>query len=162
VKVVSGVLEDQGAVLVGEFAAEFGGNAGPEGSWRDDGVFRNYGAGGNDGTGPNAAIVQDPGANTDKALIFNHASVNGSVVANGYPVAHHYRVEVALAMEHGAVLDVGIGSDADGVYIAAKDGVHPDGGVGAESHIANKLGRNIDVAGVVDMGRVALVSANHE
>jgi hypothetical protein len=45
--------------------------------------------------------------------------VHGGVVADGNPVADDDRIEVALAMEDGAVLNVGVGADADGIDIAA-------------------------------------------
>ena len=52
VEIVAGVFEDELAVDVGEFAAEFGGDAGPEGAGRDDGVLGDDGAGGDDGASP--------------------------------------------------------------------------------------------------------------
>ena len=66
-------------------------------------------------------------------------------MADGDPVADFDRIEVALAVEDGAVLDIGVGADADGVDIAAQDGVHPDRGVLAEGDIADELGGEIDV-----------------
>jgi small subunit ribosomal protein S21 len=64
-------------------------------------------------------------------------------------------------VEDSAVLDVGVGADADGVDVAAQNGVHPDGGVFAQGDVADQLGGEIDVAGGVDLGRAALVGADH-
>jgi hypothetical protein len=64
-------------------------------------------------------------------------------------------------VEDGAVLDIGVGPDADGVDIAAQDGVHPDGGAVSEGDIADELGGEIDVAGGMNLGRAALITANH-
>jgi hypothetical protein len=161
VEIVSGVFEDEGAVFFREFAAQLGGYSGPQCAGRHNGVFGDNGTGGNDGTGPNAAIIQDACANADKAFIFNDTPVDSCIVADGHPVAHDDRVEVALTVEHGAVLYVGVGADADGVDVSAEDRVHPDGGVRAESNIANELGGEIDIAGVVNLGSVPLVGTDH-
>jgi len=81
--------------------------------------------------------------------------VDGGVVADGDPVAHDYRIEVALAVEDGAVLDVGVGADTDGVHVATQDGVHPHGGALTEGDVANELGGAVDVATGGDQGQAA-------
>jgi hypothetical protein len=67
-------------------------------------------------------------------------------MADGDPVSHDYRVEIALAVKDRAVLDVGAGADANRVDVAAEDRVHPHGGALAEDHIADQLRRNVDIA----------------
>ena len=62
-------------------------------------------------------------------------------------------------MEHGAVLHVGVGADADGVDVAADDSVHPDAGVLAEDDIADDLRGEVDVASRGDGRRMALVGS---
>src|SRR6267378_216393 len=47
------------------------------------------------------------------------------------------------------------------VYIAAKDGVHPDTGVLADDDVADELGGVVDVAGFGELGRDAFVGADH-
>ena len=42
-----------------DFAAQLGGNAGPEGAGRNNGVFGNDGTGGDDAALADAAVVQD-------------------------------------------------------------------------------------------------------
>ena len=39
-------------------------------------------------------------------LVFNRAAVDRGVVPNGHPVAHGHRIQIALPVEHGTVLDV--------------------------------------------------------
>jgi len=124
-------------------------------------VFGDDRAGGDDGTGPNAAVVEDPRANADKAFVLNHAAVYRGVMADGNPVSHDDRIEVPLAVENGAVLDVGVGADANGIDVTAEDGIHPDGGVGAEGDVPNELCGQIDVAGIVKPGLVSLVIPDH-
>ena len=72
-------------------------------------------------------------------------------------------VDVAHAtVEDGAVLDVGVGADADGVDVTADDGVHPDAGALAEDDVADNLGGEIDIAGGGDGGRgFSSVGAEH-
>ena len=59
VEIVLRVFADEVAILVGDFAAQLGGNAGPEGARRNDGVLGNDGAGGDDAALADAAVVQD-------------------------------------------------------------------------------------------------------
>jgi hypothetical protein len=87
--------------------------------------------------------------------------VDGSVVADGDPVAHEDRILVALAVEDGAILNVGAGADADGVDIAAQDGVHPDRGALAEHDVADELGGGVDVTARRNPRRMALIGADH-
>jgi hypothetical protein len=155
------VLEDEGAVLLTEFAAQPGWNPRSESAWRNDGMLRNYGAGGDDAALADAAIVQDGGSHADDAHILDHAAVNGGVVADGDPVAHDDRMEVALAMEDGAVLDIGVGADADGVDVTAQDGVHPHRRALTEYDVAEDLGGGVDVATCRDCWRMALIASEH-
>ena len=87
--------------------------------------------------------------------------MDGGVVADGAAVSDEDGVEVALAVEDGAVLDVAAGSDADAVDVAAEDGVHPDGGLGAEVDVADDLGGGVDVAAGGDGGGEAAEGAKH-
>jgi hypothetical protein len=87
--------------------------------------------------------------------------VHGGVVADGDPVADDDRIEVALAVEHGAVLHVGVRADADGVDVAAQHGVHPHRGALAERHVADDLRGEINVATGGNLGQPALVTADH-
>jgi hypothetical protein len=64
-------------------------------------------------------------------------------------------------VEDGAVLDVGAGADADAVGVATDDGVHPEGGLGAEVDVADELGGGVDVAAGGDGGGDAAVGADH-
>jgi hypothetical protein len=45
-----------------------------------------------------------------------------------------------VGMQHRAVLDVGSGTDGDGVVVAAHHGVPPDAGLVAEDHVADHRG----------------------
>jgi hypothetical protein len=57
---------------------------------------------------PMRAVIQDNGSHADDDLILDDAAVDGGVVADGDPVADDDRVAVALAVEDGAVLNVGV------------------------------------------------------
>ena len=161
IKIILRVFKDQLAVGVGEFAALFGGDAGPEGAGRNDGVLGDDRSGGDDGTLADAGVVEDGDAHADEHCVFDDAAVDGGVVADGDPVADFDAVEVALAVEDGAILHVGVCADADGVDVAAQDGVHPDRGALAENNIAEDLGGEIDIATGGDVGQPPLVTANH-
>jgi hypothetical protein len=64
-------------------------------------------------------------------------------------------------VEHGAVLHVSAVADADGVYISADDGIHPDRGTLTKDHVAENLGRGVNVTTGRDLGRTALVASDH-
>ena len=78
--------------------------------------------------------------------VLNYAAVHGGVVADRQPVAHDDRVAVALAVKDAAILHIGAGADADGVDVAAQNGVHPDGRALTEDDVAENLRRGVDVA----------------
>jgi len=89
----------------------------------------------------------------DENRVLKHASVHGGVMCNGDPVAHNDRIKVALAMENGAVLDVGVGADADGVDVATQNGVHPHRRALAEGYVADQLRGRVNIATSGDQGR---------
>jgi hypothetical protein len=78
------------------------------------------------------------------------------------PVTHDDGIEIALAVENGTVLNVGVGADADGIDVAAKDSVHPHGRALAEHDVAENLRGGVDVATGWNDGRMALVASEHE
>jgi hypothetical protein len=82
-------------------------------------------------------------------------------VADGDPVTHDDGIEIALAVEDGAILDVGVGADADGVDVTPQNGVHPNRGALAEYDVAEDLRGGVDVATAWNPGRVALVASEH-
>jgi len=161
VEVVLRILADEGAIGISELAAELCGNPGPECARRHDGVFREDSSGGNDRPLTDAAVVEDCDAHPDEHIILDNAAVDCGVMADRDPVADGHRVEVALAMQDGTVLDVGVCPHADGVDVAAKDGVHPNRGVLAEFDIPENLGRDVDIAGFGYAGHLSLVTADH-
>ena len=124
-------------------------------------MLGNDGAGGDDAALADMAVVQDPGTHADDAHILHDAAVDGNVVADGHPVAHDDRIEVSLAVKDRAILHIGTGADADGVDVAAQNGVHPHGGALAQHHVAEDLRGGIDVATGRDLGRMALIGSDH-
>ncbi len=79
----------------------------------------------------------------------------GDIVANVNAVLFLHAVQDAV------VLNVGVVADADLVYIAAEDGVHPDAGVLSENDVADELGGVVDVASIGELGTDAFVGADH-
>jgi len=161
VEVVLRILADESAVGVSQFAAELSRNPGPEGARGDDGVFRKDCSSGNDGTLADAAVVEDGDPHPDEHIVLDHAAVDCGVMADRDPVADGHCIKVALAMEHDTILNVGVFPQANGVDVAAKDGVHPDRGVLAEFDVAENLGRDVHVAGFGYAGYPSLIAADH-
>ena len=85
------------------------------------------------------------------------ASVEDGVVADRDVVADIDAILFFHAVERAAVLNIGIVPDANLVHVAAQHGVHPDAGVLAENHVADDLGRVVDVAGVGNLGSDAFM-----
>jgi len=154
-------VQDHFAVGLAKLTAFFCGNSGPQGIWLDDGMFRDHCASRDDRAFPDAGIVENDCADADETCVFDDAAVDGGVVADGDPISDDHRVLIALAVEDGAVLNVGVRAYADRIDVAAKDGVHPDAGVFAELDVADKLCGVIDIAACRDGRIVALPSANH-
>jgi len=161
VEVVVGYGLDQGKVSGSCCSENFAGCADDQGVGWDDGALCDEGSGGDDGISPDVRSVQDGCTDADEDVVVNGAAVDGGVVADADPVTDEDGVEVAHAMNDGAVLDVGAGADADVVCVAADDGVHPEGGLGAEVYVADELGGGVDIAAGGESGGNAAVGANH-
>src|SRR6266478_9775170 len=67
---------------------------------------------------------------------------------------------IAHYVEDAAVLDVGAGTDADVVYVAADDRAGPDAGVGADDYVADDYGGRVNVGGGGDFRALAAVGAD--
>jgi hypothetical protein len=147
VEVVGGVVADECEVFLGGRAADFAWEPGYEGAGWDARAFGYEGPGGNDAARADVGAVEDDRPHADQDVVFQGAAMDGGVVADGAAVADEDGVEVPHAVKDGAVLNVGAVADADGVYVAADDGVHPDGGVLAEDDVSENLGGGVDVAG---------------
>jgi hypothetical protein len=69
---------------------------------------------------------------------------------------------VAHAVEHAAILHVGVFANADSKHVAADDGIHPDAGVFTDLHVTNNLSGLIDIARIMNAGRDSLIRAEHK
>ena len=154
-------MADEGKVVVGSGSADLAGESGDEGAGRDFGAFGDEGTSGDDAALADVCSVEDDGTHADEHVVFQRAAVDRGVVANRAAVADQDGMEVPHAVEDGAVLDIAAIADADGVDIATDDGVHPDGGMVAENHVAKYLGGGIDVTGGRDGGSNATEGAEH-
>src|SRR5882762_156207 len=67
---------------------------------------------------------------------------------------------IAHYVEDAAVLDVGAGTDADVVDVAADDRAGPDAGVGADDYVADDYGGGGNVSGGGDFWALAAVGAD--
>src|SRR5579872_985397 len=155
-------MQDILAVVGGQIATHFAGNAGDERARGDDHAFGNDGARRDDGTLADFGVVQDNGADADEADVLNHAAMDGGVVADRDPVADDHRILVAHAVEHGAVLHIGVSADPDRMHIATHDGVHPDAGMLAQGDVADDLRGGVDVARGWDDRRMPLIRTDHD
>jgi hypothetical protein len=160
--VVFGVAKDGLFVLFFERAAELPGRTHPERVGLNDCLFGDQSAGGDDRAGSNDGSVQDDAPHADEAARFDGASVKNDGVADGDVVAYVDSILLFHAMEDGVVLDVGVVPDADLVYVATENSVHPDAGMLTHGHVSDQLRGFVDVAGFGELGSDAFVRADHE
>src|SRR3546814_5921782 len=64
-------------------------------------------------------------------------------------------VLVAIAMDDGAVLDIGASADADMIHTRADDAIIPDARIRADLHIANNLATGGDKGARMDIRALA-------
>src|SRR5258708_580572 len=159
--VIVDVAEDCFLVLLFQAASEFSRGAHPEGVRLDNRLLGKKGAGGDNGSRSDARAIEDEGAHADEAAGFDRAAVEDSVVAYRDIVAHVHAVLSFHAVEDRVVLNVRIMADADLLYVAPEDGVHPDARVLADSDVADELGGVVDVTGFRELGSDAFVGADH-
>lgn len=105
-----------------------------------------HGSGSDNTAFADLGIVQNYAAHANEAAIANGAAVQRDRVPHGYPIAQGDAVSVPHAMEHAAILHVGVLADADGKDIAPDHGVHPDAGIFADLNVADDLRGLIDIA----------------
>ena len=141
---------------------EFAGNTHPQRIRLDHCAFRNDRASGDDAALADFGIVQDDAAHADEAAAADSAAMQRDRVADGDPVTHGDAVFVAHAVEHAAILHVGVFSNADGKDVTADNGIHPDAGVFANLHVADDLGGLIDITRIVNARRDPLIRAKHK
>ena len=65
--------------------------------------------------------------------------MQGDRMAHRDILAHINAVQLLHAVEHGAILHIGMSADADFVHIAAQHGIHPDARVFAKHHVPDQL-----------------------
>ena len=124
-------------------------------------MLRNYGSRGDDGACPDTRVVENDRTDADQHLVLEGAAVYRGVVANGDPLSDVNGVEIAHAVENGAVLTVRACAAANGVHVSAHDGIHPDARLLSEYNVSDDLSAGIDVTAGWYGGPHSLVATNH-
>ncbi len=106
-------------------------------------------------------LVHHHRAHADEAAVFQGAGVQQRHVADGDVVADVGRhaaaglpvvaLAILVAVNHGAVLDIGARADADAVDVGADDAAVPDGALGADLDIADDHRAVRDKGAFVDL-----------
>ena len=148
--------------LVVNLLLEFAGDAHPKRVRFNHRAFRNNCSGGDDAAFADLGIIQDDAAHADEAAVANGAAVQRDGMPDCDPVTHDDAVFVAHAMEHAAILHIGVFTDAYGEHVATDHGVHPHAGIFTDLNIANDLGGFVDIARIVNARRDPLIRAKHK
>jgi hypothetical protein len=160
-QIIPGIPHDRFLIFLIELATEFAGRSHPERAGFDHCSLGDESAGSDNRSRANFCAVQNNRSHADEAAVFYGAAVQRDGMAHGDIFAEVDAVLLLHAVEHAAILHVGMRADADFVNVAAQHGIHPDGGVLAENHVADDLGGGIDIASRWNGWRDAFEWSNH-
>ena len=151
-----------GAFVGGEVAQEARGASGPELACGNSFARREHCASRQHPVCFDHAAVHHYGPQTYKATIFDDATVQHHHMADEHIVTNERRVataavKVGIAMDDGAILNVGARANPDTVHITTDHTIEPDAGPLTNLNIADDLAAGGDEGGVVHLRRFALI-----
>jgi hypothetical protein len=129
--VVGGIVPHADALFLGEFAAYLPGNAGHEGTRRDDSALEHDGAGRHEAARTDHRAVQDGRAHPDQAIVLDDAAVHDGTVPDADARADH-ELEPGVRVHRNVVLHIGARADRDRVGVTAEHTAVEDARIGGE------------------------------
>ena len=145
-------------LLGGDLLDELSRHACPQGIRLDDGLGQDDRACGYDSPFADDDIIHHDGSHTDEGVVTDMAAVERDIVPDGDIVTDLDRGLLIEGMEDGAVLDIHVVADADGVDVTAEDGVEPDAAALPEDDISDDGSVDSEEAVLTDLRRDASYS----
>ncbi len=103
---------------------------------RDDGSGRYYGSGCHDCARADLRAVEDERADTDESIVVDNAPVKHCAVPDNDTVAYVKRKSSTCDVQHAEILDVGVFSDPDVIYVTACNCMEPEVRAGSDFHVS--------------------------
>ena len=156
--VVGDALVEFASLLGGDLLDELSWHACPEGVRLNDSLGQDDRASCYDSSFADDDIIHHDGSHADEGVVTDMAAVERDIVPDGDIVADLDRGLLIEGVEDGAVLDIDVVADADGIDVTAEDGVEPDTAALPEDDISDDGSVDSEEAVLTDLRRDASYS----
>ena len=136
---MAGAFRKRVLLLLRQGFNNFGGRAHDQRAIRDFLVFGDQTVGTNQAVPANFGAVENDGVDADQGVISDAAAMQHDFVSDG-DIFTNYQRKSIVRMQHGAVLNIGVFSDANQFTVAPENRVEPDAGIVFQSHGADNRG----------------------
>ena len=156
--IVGDALVQLASLLGGDLLDELSWYTSPQGVGLDDGLGQDDRACSYDSPFADDDIIHHDGSHADEGVVTDMAAVERDIVPDGDIVTDLDRGLLIEGMEDGAVLDIDVVADADGIDVTAEDGVEPDTAALPEDDISDDGSVDSEEAVLTDLRRDASYS----
>ncbi len=118
-------------------------------------ILQYNGSGGHNGIFLNHSAIHDNGTHPNEYFVFDGAAVHNGIVRNGNVIADDRLVTLVRAVNHGAILDIGMMPNRDRIDIAPHHGIEPHAAKIAHCHFSDYRCVGSDETVVSDLRRYA-------
>ena len=156
--IVGNALVKLTPLLGGDLLDELSRNASPQGVRLDDGLGQDDRACSYDSPFADDDIIHHDGSHADEGVVTDMAAVECDIVPDRDIVTDLNGRLLIEGMEDGAVLDIHVVADADGIDVTAEDGVEPDAAALSKDDISDDGSVDSEEAVLTDLRRDASYS----
>lgn len=142
-------------LFVGQCFHNTRGRADDQASWLKYLPFGNQCASPDDALGADHRTIEDAGPHPDQSLIFDRATMQDRLVADGYPRANGQWC-ARIGMTDGPILEIAVVPENDGRVVGPDHGTEPDTGSGAQSYVADQVSRRSNPGAFRQAGRCSI------
>src|SRR5262249_20300883 len=105
--------------------------------------------------------IENYRTHANQTPVSDRAAMQHNSMADGDVFTDKHRMLLLHAVQHAAILNVRIRTDADGMHITANNRIHPHAGMFAEDDAADDLGGVVHITRCRNSRSNALVAADH-